>query len=212
MQIRLPGTLQAGLSGGRGLAYDSVAYAARPGTFRVIDASAIVALLGVPVKAGQETVVPVAVDRLPPNANVERITATLTVVDGSAEKVTPVSVKENGGAPRTFSVSVDAAPGLRNVALRLQGGPPIWTHGGAVPAGAYQIPDFSAQANAYLDRAQINGAVVLQFVLTSETDGRVTLAVDADLQFSLLQSQSWKNPMDGTVRVDRNLQVDFNSV
>src|SRR5256885_2210041 len=122
MEIRTP-TAQIGMTAGRGLAYNREAYDARPGRFEVADVTAIIAVIeGVPLKAGEETPVPVAVDRLAPNANVQRITATLRVISGSAENSTPVSVKEDGGKPRKFEVGVDAAPGLRNVQVRLQGG------------------------------------------------------------------------------------------
>src|SRR5688572_19908422 len=212
-QIKAPGNA-VGMKNLRGLAHDREAYDARAGAFHIGPAIDLVAFIGVPVKAGQETPVAVTVPDLPVNADVHRITATLTVTAyGSAEHVQPVTIKEGTGEPRRFEVGVDSTPGLRNVQVKLQGGQPIWTRSGAVAAGTYDLPDFAAQANAYLDQARIAGAAaVFQFLVTSDADGSVSISISPGFAYSLLQTQSWKNDLDSTVRVDRNLTLEFNSV
>jgi hypothetical protein len=195
----------------RGLLYNQPAYAARTDLFAIGE----LLLSTVTVKAGEETAVPVGVPGLPANADVQKLTAKLHVVDGSAEQTTPASVKEGNGPKRTFEIGVDAQPGLRNVQVRLQGGAPIWNHTGAVPAATYQLPDFAPQVNAYLEQAKISGNTVLQFLVKSEVDGSVAITVDPvdpNFDFKLLQTQSWKNDLDSTFRIDRNLPLEFNSI
>jgi hypothetical protein len=169
----------------------------------------------VALKAGQETPVAVDVPNLPPNANVQNITATFTVVnDGTTggQQSTSVGITE-GQDKRSFQVSVDTVPGIRNVQIRLNQGSVFWTHPGVVPAADYAIPDFSTQANAYLDKFQSkDGKVSLQFQVKSDVGGTVRIQIGSDLRFSLLQTQSWPNPLDATFRVDRTLKVIFNQI
>jgi hypothetical protein len=196
----------------RGLLYNQPAYDARVGLFDVGE----LLLATVPVKAGQETAVPVAVPGLPANADVHKLTAKLQVGrDGSAEQTATASVEEVNGPKRTFKIGADAQPGLRNVQVRLQGGAPIWNHAGAVPADEYQLPDFAQQVNAYLEQAKIKDDTVLQFLVKSDVDGSVAIKVDPvdpSSDFTLLQTQSWKNDLDSTFRIDRNLTMEFNSI
>jgi hypothetical protein len=214
MTLKLSSSIGVSARDTRGLAYNRDAYDARADVFHVMPEIGIKALMGVPVKAGAETPVSVTVPGLPVNADLRSITAKLQVTAlGSAEQVRPVSVKEGSAPARKFEIGVDSTPGLRNVQVRLQGGQPIWTRGGAVPAGTYDLPDFAAQANAYLDQASIAGdSVVFQFLVSSETDGGVAISVTPGFTYSLLQTQSWKNDLDSTVRIDRNLPLEFNSV
>jgi hypothetical protein len=103
--------------------------------------------------------------------------------------------------------------GIQNAQIRLNNGTAFWTHPGSVPTGAYAIPDFSVQANAYLDKyhAPADGKVTLQFMVKSDTDGSVLITIN-DVQCTLLQTQSWKNELDSTFRVDRTLKLTFNQI
>ncbi len=215
MEILAPQTLFASIASPRG--FSGEAYAARAGTFIV----GILPLLeGVQLKAGEETPVAVDVPNLPPNANIGNITATLTVVDAGvpgAAQTTNVGVNitagNEGKGTRAFTVSVDAVAGIRNVQVRLKQGTVFWTHPGLAAAGPYAIPDFSQQANAYLDKYQSqDGKVTLQFQVKSDVDGKVRIDIGGDLQYSMLQTQSWPNPLDSTFRVDRTLKVIFNQI
>jgi hypothetical protein len=202
--------LAANVKAERGLAGE--AYGSRAGTFIV---GILATLEGVHLKAGEETPVVVDVPNMPPNANVQNITATLTVMDasGSAAQSTKVSVTEDKGNPRSFQMSVDDVPGIRNVQVRLNQGSVFWTHPGAAPVGSYRITDFSPQVNAYLEKLQSqNNKVSLQFMVKSDVDGFVRMQVGDDLKFSMLQTQSWQNPLDSTFRVDRTLKMTFNQV
>jgi hypothetical protein len=210
MAIVGPASRSIGIKAERG--FIAEAYAARSEAFVI---GLLPSLTAVDVKAGQETAVVVDVPKLSPHANVGKITATLTVVDDGqtgAQQTTSVGITEGKEPQRTVQVSVDVVPGIRNAQIRLLGGAVFWTHSGAVPAGAYAIPDFSAQVNAYLDKYQSqDGNVALQFMVKSDTDGSVSIAIE-DVESSLLQTQSWKNDLDSTFRVDRILKVTFNQV
>lgn len=208
MEIKSPALASIGVKAERGLVTD--AYSARNDTF-IIDV--IAALEGVALKAGEETPVAVEVPNLPPNANLQKITATLTVANDQPAGTSQTSSVTEGKDTRTFQVSVDNVPGIRNVQIRLNQGTVFWTHAGALAAGTYAIPDFSTQANTYLDKYQSpNGKVTLQFLVKSDVAGHVTIAIDSNFQFSLLQTQSWKNDLDSTFRVDRTLKLTFNQV
>jgi hypothetical protein len=212
--IAIPQTTLATAIPARGFSGD--AYLAREDTFEV---SLAQFLEGVQLTAGQETAVVVDVDKLSPNANVTNITATFTVVnDGSTAGAQTTSVGVNitagaeGTGKRAFDVSVDAA-GIRNVQVRLNQGSVFWTYPGLAAPGTYQIPDFSQQANAYLDKYKSqDGKVKLQFQVKSDVAGKVQIEINGDLASSMLQTQSWPNPLDSTFRVDRTLSVGFNQI
>jgi hypothetical protein len=213
MQLAFSKQIAVNFAGARGLAYDQTAYNARPGLFDVADFIALET--SVDVKAGEETPVPVLVQNLKPNANILHITAKLTISDPGPEppQTSTVHVAQNGGTPSAFAVTLDSTPGLRNVQVRLQGGPVLWTHAGVASPGPYDIPDFAAQANAYLDQAKITGnSVTFQFLVKSDTAGTVQISIKPNPDFVLLQTQSWKNSLDSTIRLDRSLQLDYNSV
>src|SRR5262245_23659826 len=137
-----PELLNVEIKASRGFAFMPEAFAVREGLFefRLADF-----FNSVKLKAGEETPVAVQLPSLPLNADIHKITATLEVfTDGSAAAKSNVSLKE-GSTERKYEVGVDTVAGLRNLDLRLEGGRPIWNHAGAVPAGSYSIPDFSAQ-------------------------------------------------------------------
>lgn len=210
MEISSSVLLSAGIKAERGLTGE--ANAARSATFAVgITAD----LRAVAIKAGQETPVRVNVPQLLPNANVTNISATLTVVDDGqtgARQATQVGISEGKDPERTIQVSVDAVAGIRNTQIRLNQGAVFWTHPGSAKAGDYAIPDFSAQANTYLDKYHSqDGRVTLQFMVKSDTDGSAFITI-GDVQFSLLQTQSWKNELDSTFRIDRTFKLTFNQM
>ena len=198
----------------RGLAYNSVAYAARDNLLLLADVVALAG--GTPVKAGEETAVTVNVPGLSRNSNVRAITAVFTISEPadqqtSAAQTTSVSVAE-GNDKRDLKVTVDAVPGMRNVQLRLDQGQVFWTKSGAVPAGDHPIPDFAAPVNEYLDKlGGKDPAVALRFLVKSEAPGDVSIRIQ-DLQLSFLQTQSWENKLNSTFRIDRTLQLNFNQI
>jgi hypothetical protein len=211
VEFSSPFLISAGFKAERG--FTGEAYAARRETFVV---GVIAELEAVAIKGGQETPVAVDVPQLFPNANVTSITATLTVVSGGnagAKQATQIGITEGNDAPRSVKVSVDPADGIQNAQIRLKNGAVFWTHPGPVATRDYAIPDFSAHANAYLDKYQplADGKITLQFMVKSDTDGSVLIAVN-DVQCTLVQTQSWKNELDSTLHVDRTLKLTFNQV
>jgi hypothetical protein len=216
MEIRAPETIFTGVKAERGLFSDSGAYISRANTF-ALDPALLQIIGSVELKAGEETPVAVAVPGLPLNANIQNITATLTVISADAgAQATSVGIADGNEAPRNIKVSVDAAAGIRNVQVRLNKGPAFWSHSGLLPVSSTPvvIPDFSEQANAYLDKFQSkDGKVTLQFMVKSDLAGTVRIDIQSELlTYTLLKTQSWQNPLDSTVRVDRTLNVIFNQI
>jgi hypothetical protein len=210
-------SLKAGAGGlrlvdARGLAGQEVVSDLRP---NLVLADVAELALGVELVPGEETSVPVRVAGLRPNANVSEIAVTLTVREASAPAPpaeTSVAVTTGSGgdaSTQTFGVSVIPPALPRNVQVRLDRGDVFWTHGGTLAAGSYELEGFADQVNSYLDEVKTEGGgTVLRFLVQSETPGNVSIAV-ARVDFTLLQTETWPNPLDGSVRIDRNLQLEF---
>src|SRR5262249_1693810 len=83
---------------------------------------------------------------------------------------------------------------------------------GALAPGDHPVPvDFAAQVNAYLDAtAHVEETVSLRFLVRTDTPGRVLVRFDL-LEFTLLQTQTWPNDLDGSLRADRNLTLYYQS-
>jgi hypothetical protein len=207
-QLKAPDSLRVEIKGARGLSGD--AYAMRPGIFEI---AAPALMLGyTPLKAGEETAVLVTLSDLPANADVKTLSASLHVLDDDsaveAEKTT-VAVKRDKEPETKFQTSADPLTRPRNVELRLDKGDVFWSFGGTLVKESYDLPDFAEQVNAYLDKVKPAGdQLALKFLVKSDTKGQVKISI-ADKSLSRLQTQTWKNPLDETIRLDRNLQLDF---
>lgn len=215
MALKIGNAIMTQIKGERGLAHDMLAYLAREDITLI--GPVVVATFGQPVTPGQETGLAVSLPGLRANSDVKEMRATLRVF--AATEVAPVantmSVKEGAGPARTFVVSAQRPAGLSNVSLRLDPGEVFWSHAGLLAPGDHVIPiDLAEQVNTYLDRtAHGDGAVTLKFMLKSDTPGRALIQIGAgDYQAALLQTQTWPNELDGTLRADRNLALDFNTV
>jgi hypothetical protein len=212
MLLREPSLLPVGIKGARGLAFDDLAYRLRPELFEVAVATADGT---VTLVAGQETKIDVPVAGLPVNADVQSVQAALVVDPGApAPSVDPttVTVRRQGEPEQSFQLGATLPVGPRNLTVRLDRGQPFWSHGGTLPPGRHELPDFAAQLNDYLDRADTGAEVVtLRFLVASDTSSQVRLEVTG-LRATRLQTQTWVNPSDDTIRLDRNLGVGFASV
>lgn len=98
--------------------------------------------------------------------------------------------------------------------MRLDGGDVFWSLGGAGALGEHPLPDFVEQANAYLDRLEPGvEEVILKFLVKSDGPGRVKIRIEENgVEYSVIRTQSWENPLDNTVRLDRTFQLDFGDV
>src|SRR3954468_3666096 len=81
-------------AGGRGLAFDSIAYAARPNLIAGVNITAFAVMT--PVVPGKDTVLTLAVPDLARNAEVKSLTCELYVNDGEATAPTPTSTTIKG--------------------------------------------------------------------------------------------------------------------
>jgi hypothetical protein len=213
-----PGLLH-GIADARGLVnIADIGLDLRPVVFPTI----IVSGADVSLTPGEETPVTLAVPDLPPNADVKSIAAKLLVAAEStpaAPETTDVTVTSGSGtaaSSNAFRVAVTPPLLPRNVQVRLDGGEPLWDHAGTLDAGEHDIgTNFADAANAYLDTVQlpVGTPTALTFLVRSDTPGRVGIRLIEDsLDYTLLQTQTWPNPLDGSIRIDRNLELDFGSV
>jgi hypothetical protein len=206
LTLKGPESIRVDMKGARGLVGE--AYALRPGRFNVIPSPAD---NYIPLKAGEDTEVSVAVTDLPANADVKSITACLYVADDDPGTAPPngVTIKRGEEAPVELQVTPSVPTRPRNVTIRLANGKPIWTFSDTLVKNEYKLPDFAEQLNAYLDKVTTaESQVTLSFLVRSDTPGRVKIVLTSK-NVTRLQTQAWTNDLDQTVRLDRNLQLDF---
>jgi len=198
----------------RGFAMMAPVYALRPEVLTFVDN--LSELLGlVPLKPGEETKVAVSLPGVPRNADIKTLKAKISIEPaGESEKQTlhQTSTVKEGNDTKNYTVDIQLPAAPRSVTVRLDGGEVFWTSNTATVEGTFDLPDFVAQANAYLDKLPAgNTDVALVFLVKSDGPGSVRITVDSP-EFSVIQTETWRNPLDETVRVDRNLQLELGSV
>jgi hypothetical protein len=173
----------------------------------------------VSLKPGEETEIAVSVSKLKANANVRVLKAVLhaepyTPRQDENLKLSQTAVVNKDGNESTFNVRVDMPLLPRNVIMKLEGGDIFWTFPGDMVEKEYELPDFSAHVNAYLDKlAPGTGGVSLKFLVRSDSRGKVKIEIDEDhIEYSLIQTETWENVMDETVRFDRNFELDYGTI
>jgi hypothetical protein len=204
--LKSPELLSVGIKAERGLFHKADAYALRADTIAAFTAF----FERTQLAAGQETPVAVA-SELPPNANVRAVSATLSAgraLSPPAPPATGVSVVRGDEPAIGFELSTTPAPWPSNVTVRLDGGEVFWSQSGPLAGGDHELPDFAEQLNAYLDRLDSDGSVPVTFLVRSDTPGSASIALKG-LEYTRLQTQTWPNPLDDTLRVDRNFDAGF---
>jgi hypothetical protein len=216
MKLELLG-LDVGFKGLRGFAMMEPISVLRPEILSVVPD--ISRLLGfVSLKPGEETQVAVSLPGVPLNADIKTLEAKIEVRPAPAEEQQTLqqtsTVKEGTDKAKEYKVDIELPAVPRSLTLRLDGGEVFWTSNTAVVEGAFDLPDFVAQTNAYLDKLPAGTERVdLVFLVKSDGPGQVKISVDQQsLAYSVIQTEAWPNPLDETVRVDRNLQLEFGSV
>lgn len=170
----------------------------------------------VPVSPGGETIVPVMLDEtIAPDANFTTISALLRYEapdDGGGGQVLQSSAVKKNGETTTYEVTTDLPAVPLSLSLHLEGGEVLWTSGSPATGGGYQLPDLAEAVNAYLERqaaeGEIETPIELRFVVEASVGGKVTIEL-WELGYVRLKTWSWTNELDDTVRVDRNLTLDF---
>lgn len=206
--------LDVGFKGLRGLAMTELS-AIRPEILTVVDISSLLGFVS--LKPGEETQVAVSLPDVPLNADIKTLKATIEVKPAPAsdkETLQQTSTVTEGNDEKTYKVDIDLPAVPRSLTLRLDGGEVFWTSSTAVVEGSFELPDFVAQVNTYLDKLPTEtDKVALVFLVKSDGPGQVKISIDRQsLEFSVIQTEAWPNPLDETVRVDRNLQLEFGSV
>lgn len=216
MKLELAG-LDVGFKGLRGFAMMEPIAMLRPDILTVVaDISKLLDFVS--LKPGEETQVAVSLPGVPLNADLKTLKAKIEVRPApSSEKQTlqqTSTVKEGTDPAKEYKVDIDLPAVPRSLTVRLDGGEVFWTSNTAVVDGAFDLPDFVEQANAYLDKLPAGtDKVALVFLVKSDGPGQVKISVDQQsLAYSVIQTEAWPNPLDETVRVDRNLQLEFGSV
>jgi hypothetical protein len=95
--------------------------------------------------------------------------------------------------------------------VRLESTEVFWSATGPQVEGSHELPDFSEQANQHFDKLAANQKVALTFLVKSDGPGTVEITV-RDVEYSVIQTQSWDNPLDNTVRLDRNFELDYGTI
>ncbi len=130
-----------------------------------------------------------------------------------ADLVQSAEIQEEGQVLKDYKVSVEMPPLPRNVTLKLDGGEVFWSFAGELKQGDHKLPDLAEHVNAYLDKLPDNtGKVALRFLFASDGPGQVKITVAEDMEYSSIQTQTWRNALDDSARFDRNLQLDYGMV
>ena len=214
MKLELAG-LDVGFKGLRGFAMTELSEF-RPEFLAEVDITSLIGFVS--LKPGEETQVAVALPGLPLNADIKTLQARIQVQPAPASDQQTLqqtsTVQEGNDNSKEYKVDIDLPAVPRSLTLRLDGGEVFWTSNTAVVEGSFDLPDFVAQANAYLDKLPPGtNEVALVFLVKSDGPGQVKISVDqGSLTYSVIQTEAWPNPLDETVRVDRNLQLEFGSV
>jgi len=206
--------LDVGFKGLRGFALTDLSEF-RPEILTVVDVTHLVGF--VDLKPGEETHVAVSLPGVPLNADIKTLKAKIEVRPAPAsekETLQQTSSVTEGTDKKTYAVDIDLPAVPRSLTLRLDGGEVFWTSNTAVVDGTFELPDFVEQVNAYLDKLPPGtNEVALVFLAKSDGPGQVRISVDQQsLTYSVIQTEAWPNPLDETIRVDRNLQLEFGSV
>src|SRR5262245_2647212 len=159
MKLELLG-LDVGFKGLRGFAMMEPIAALRPEILTVV--ANISELVGfVSLKPGEETQVAVALKdaknvSVPLNADIKTLKAKIEVRTAPASEQQTLqqtsTVKEGTDKPKEFKVDIELPAVPRSLTVRLDGGEVFWTSSTAVVEGAFDLPDFVEQTNAYLDK------------------------------------------------------------
>jgi hypothetical protein len=207
--IQQLGFLNEGLKGVRGLYGDYVVAGMNVATVNLVGLAAT--LDGVKLEPGAETPVIIPLPDVPRNADIKSLKAFIDVrKDSSAQTSSIDQTSVVDGTTHNVKISLPALP--MNVSVKLDGGEVIWSFTGGDVEGERKLPDFTKQANDYLDRLPADVTeVALKFLVKSDGPGRVKITVK-EVERTEIQTQSWPNPLDNTVRLDRNFQLDFGGV
>lgn len=169
----------------------------------------------IPLSPGEETLVGLKIADLKPNADVKAIDATLHVASDPAIKDKKISqtaeITEDKLPKKTYEVDTDLPSLPRNLSIKLDGGDVFYTFPGDMQAKGYKIPDFSSHINDYLDKLPPDTKeITLTFLVRSDTHGKVKITHNKNkFDYSLIQTKSWPNDMDDTIRFDRNFEPGY---
>jgi hypothetical protein len=171
--------------------------------------------------SGKETEVVVSLPGIPANADVQAIEAILKITEPKVQdpagtaKIEQTAEVGDGKATTTYHVSIGLPSLPRNLSLRLDGGEVFWTHSGSPTPATYKIPNFAEHVNAYLDKLP-SGCEQVQLRFWLSSDGfccaNPLINVVNPIPYSLLQTEAWPNPLDGTIRLDRNLRLGYGQI
>lgn len=136
-----------------------------------------------------------------------------------AEDTSPIQLTQkstlivDGGSPKTFNIDIAAPASPTNLSMRLEGGEVFRSFGRPLIANRYNLPDIAEPVNKYLDRILSESGTVgvpieLPFVIQSDSGGKVKIGIYT-IEYVRLKTESWPNELDDTLRVDRNLSLDF---
>ncbi len=167
---------------------------------------------------GQEVVVPVKLRDLPRSITVKGIQAEITISEAQSNPGRPVTqrstvteVTVNGSPPRSLEVKLDPPLSPSSLELRLDRGATFWSFSNLqMMIGPHELPDFSDHVNTHLDGIEGSEAI-LTFLVKADGPGTATILVK-NLDYTVIQTQTWPAPGGGTVRQDRDFTLSFGEV
>jgi len=126
------------------------------------------------------------------------------------------TITEEGGNPQTFNVDISLPATPASLSVLLPGGKPFWSFNQPMTESSYPFPELAEEVNTYLDRTLVEAGKVevpikLPFVIQSTGGGTAKVSIYG-LAFVRLKTEKWENEMDGTIRLDRNLALEFGQV
>jgi hypothetical protein len=207
------GYLNEGLKGVRGLYGDYVVAGLQIANVDLVGFAAT--LDGVKLEPGAETPVIIPLPDVPRNADIKSLKAFIEVRKDASDQTSSIkqtSVVNEEGVAKTYNVDISLPDLPMNISVKLDGGEVFWSFAGREMEGERELPNFTEQVNDYLDRLPANvEEVALKFLVKSDGPGRVKISVK-EVKHTEIQTQSWPNPLDNTVRLDRNFQLDFGGI
>lgn len=160
---------------------------------------------------GDEVAVSVTLPDIPRTITIKQIQGQLTIDPWSGEPSSASqesTITDSTGARQSFTVAIKGPRQPSSLEVRLDGRDVFWSFSNPTDmVGDHDLPDFSQQANAYLDTSD-SGEATFIFMVKSDGPGNVKIAI-THIDYSVIQTQSWPVPGGSDSRLDHSISLNF---